>query len=188
MLNPPLLDKQSDPMSVPTPAPVSANASVQTSINESAVTSHTSSASMPTASSAAPTIRLSTSTSAASSTTSTVLCAATHDDLSVPSPVITQTDISSEFPSVFDGNVKVMEGEEFHITLADGAQPFCVRTPRTIPFAYREKLKAELDLLLSQGIIAPVTEPTVVIDHHLLISTIALTRLLTPVYNVSRRG
>ena len=53
-----------------------------------------------------------------------------------------------------------MQGEEFHISLTDGDKPFCVRTPRVIPFAYRDKLKAELGLLLEQGIIAPVTEPT----------------------------
>ena len=35
-----------------------------------------------------------------------------------------------------------------------------MRAPRTIPFAYREKLKDELDLLAGQGVIAPVTEPT----------------------------
>lgn len=66
----------------------------------------------------------------------------------------------NEFPSVFDGNINVMEGEKFHITLTEGAKPFCVRTPRSIPFAYRHKLKAELDLLLEQGIISPVTVPT----------------------------
>ena len=53
-----------------------------------------------------------------------------------------------------------MEGEEFHIELVDGAQPFCVHTPRMIPFAYRKKLQDELALLQSQGIIAPVTTPT----------------------------
>ena len=53
-----------------------------------------------------------------------------------------------------------MEGEKFHIALTESAKPFCVHTPRVIPFAYRDKLKAELDLLQSQGIIAPVTEPT----------------------------
>lgn len=68
--------------------------------------------------------------------------------------------IMSEFPSIFDGKVKVMEGEKFHIVLTDNAQPFCVRTPRTVPFAFRDKLKAELDLLESQGIIAPVSVPT----------------------------
>ena len=53
-----------------------------------------------------------------------------------------------------------MEGEEFHISLSANAKPFCVNTPRAVSFAYRDKLKAELDLLQTQGIIAPVTEPT----------------------------
>ena len=35
-----------------------------------------------------------------------------------------------------------------------------MNTPRTIPFAYRDKLRDELDLLQAQGIIEPVTEPT----------------------------
>ena len=39
-----------------------------------------------------------------------------------------------------------MEGEKFHIYLVDDAVPFCVKTPRAIPFAYRNKLKAELDI------------------------------------------
>ena len=52
-----------------------------------------------------------------------------------------------------------MDGEEFHIALVDGAQPFCVHTPQVIPFAYWEKL---LNLLQAQNIIAPdpVTVPT----------------------------
>jgi len=53
-----------------------------------------------------------------------------------------------------------MDGEAFHILLSEDAQPFCVRTPRSVPFAYRDKLKAELDHLQAQGIIAPVTTPT----------------------------
>ena len=53
-----------------------------------------------------------------------------------------------------------MEGEKFHISLVEGAVPFCVKTPRSIPFAYREKLKAELQPLQDQGIIAPVTQVT----------------------------
>ena len=50
-----------------------------------------------------------------------------------------------------------MPGETFHISLTEDARPFCART---VPFAYREKLKDEIDLLVKQGIIAPVTEPT----------------------------
>ena len=66
----------------------------------------------------------------------------------------------AEFPSVFDGKVKVMDGEVFHIELVNDAKPFCVHTPRKIPFAYREKLQDELTLLQKQGVIAPVTAPT----------------------------
>ena len=68
--------------------------------------------------------------------------------------------LSTEFPTVFDQNIRSMEGEKFHITLTTNATSFCIKTPRSIPFAYRDKLKAELDLLLSQNVIAPVTEPT----------------------------
>jgi len=53
-----------------------------------------------------------------------------------------------------------MEGEIFHIELTEEAKPFCVKTPRAIPNAYRERLKAELETLQAQGIITPVTHPT----------------------------
>ena len=72
----------------------------------------------------------------------------------------TQEQMIQEFPKVFDGDIKTMEGEQFHIYLTDDAKPFRVSTPRTIPFAYREKLKAELELLQKQNIIAPVIEAT----------------------------
>ena len=62
----------------------------------------------------------------------------------------------TQYPTVFDGQIRIMEGEKFHITLIDDAVPFCVKTPQAIPFAYRDKLKVELDLLQEQGII--VTE------------------------------
>ena len=68
--------------------------------------------------------------------------------------------LMTAFPTVFDGQIRVMQGEEFHITIAETAKPFGVHTPRTIPFAYRDKLQAELHLLESQNIIAPVTEAT----------------------------
>ena len=53
-----------------------------------------------------------------------------------------------------------MDGEQFHIALTEEAKPFCIKTPRAIPFAYRDKLKAELETLQDQGIITPVTYPT----------------------------
>ena len=72
----------------------------------------------------------------------------------------TKEELMHEFPTVFREEVVCMEGEEFHIALAEGAKPFCVNTPRAVPYAYREKLQAELQSLEAQNIIAPVTEPT----------------------------
>ena len=45
-----------------------------------------------------------------------------------------------------------MPGEVFTIQLKDGACPFCVNTPRRVPFAYREPLKEQLDTLTAQGL------------------------------------
>ena len=69
-------------------------------------------------------------------------------------------DLVSEYPNVFDGKIRTMEGEKFHISLVEGGVPFCVKTPQSIPFAYREKLKAKLQTLQDHGIIAPVTQVT----------------------------
>ena len=69
-------------------------------------------------------------------------------------------DLKQEYPTVFDGRIRTMEGEEFHISLIADAKPFCVNTPRSVPFAYHDKFQAELDLLQTQSIITPVTEAT----------------------------
>ena len=51
-----------------------------------------------------------------------------------------------------------MTGEEFHIHLTQDAKPFYVNTQNSIPFAYHDKLKTELELLQQQNIIAPIME------------------------------
>ena len=73
---------------------------------------------------------------------------------------ISEEDLINEFPSVFEGQIRTMEGEKFRITLTDNAQPFCVNTPRFVPYAFRDKLKEEIALLEAQGVIKAVTEPT----------------------------
>ena len=60
--------------------------------------------------------------------------------------------VVQEFPAIFDGNINSMEGEQFHIYLTDDVKPFCVNTPRSIPYAFRDKLKTELYFLRSQNI------------------------------------
>ena len=79
---------------------------------------------------------------------------------SLNSKIPTADEIMAEFPEVFSEHVTTMEGEKFCISLIADAKPFCVKAPRAIPFAYRDKLEAELKTLQSQGIITPVTEPT----------------------------
>ena len=68
--------------------------------------------------------------------------------------------VMGEFCSVFDGQIRTMTGEKFHILLIDDDKPFCVNTPWSIPFTYQDKLKAELELLKRQNIIAPTTKAT----------------------------
>ena len=48
-----------------------------------------------------------------------------------------------------------MSGPRMRIHLREDAQPFAVHTPRLIPRAYQDHVKAELDSMVAQGIIAP---------------------------------
>ena len=50
---------------------------------------------------------------------------------------ITRDELINMFPDVFSEEIKVMPGEEFKIELTDDAVPFCVKTARTVPYAYR---------------------------------------------------
>ena len=65
--------------------------------------------------------------------------------------------ILREFPDVFEG-IGCFEGS-CKITVDPTVQPV-VHPPRRIPYSLREKLKVELDSLVRQGIISPVTHPT----------------------------
>ena len=69
-------------------------------------------------------------------------------------------DVRSEYPTVFDGHIRVMPGEQFKIHLREDAVPFCVSSPRRVPLSLREPLKEELQKLMDEDIIVPVTEPT----------------------------
>lgn len=37
--------------------------------------------------------------------------------------------VVSKYPTVFDGQIRTVQGEEFRICLAANAKPFCVHTP-----------------------------------------------------------
>ena len=64
---------------------------------------------------------------------------------------VTADDLVHEFLIIFGGQVKTMKGECFKIHLKEEAKPFCVTAPRTIPYAYRDKVQQELHTLKSNG-------------------------------------
>ena len=59
-------------------------------------------------------------------------------------PLLTKDSIVTDSPMAFVGVIKAMDGEKFHIHLSRNANPFCVTSPRSIPFSYHIKLAAEL--------------------------------------------
>ncbi|KAF0296550.1 hypothetical protein FJT64_006005 [Amphibalanus amphitrite] len=80
-----------------------------------------------------------------------------------------ETDI---FPRVFDttGHLREMTGGPMRIELKDDARPTAVTAARSIPFAYRDQAKRQLDKLIEAGIIVEVhsdleTEATETYGH-----------------------
>ena len=68
--------------------------------------------------------------------------------------------IANKYPSVFDGNCKIMKGEKLRIEVDPLAVPVSTGASRTIPEPLLPALRKELDTLLAQGIIEPVEEAT----------------------------
>ena len=67
-------------------------------------------------------------------------------------------DYSDVFASNSDESLQPMVGPPMVIHVAEDATPFAVRTARQVPFAWREDVKAQLDQMVAQGIIAPLGE------------------------------
>lgn len=68
------------------------------------------------------------------------------------------SDFQKEFPTLFKGLRKLKF--EHHITLRDDATPVCLYNPRKVPYPLLSKVKAELQSMLEQNVISPVTVPT----------------------------
>ena len=76
------------------------------------------------------------------------------------SGVVTRESVIREFDDVFKPRAEPKPGEKFKIELESDAKPCKVRYARHVPMAYKVKLKAELDELVENGIISPVSKPT----------------------------
>ena len=70
--------------------------------------------------------------------------------------------IMAAYPEVFgqSDTLRAMAGEPMRIELSADARPRAVTAARAIPYSWRDEIKAQLDDLLSQDIIAPVNYPT----------------------------
>jgi len=77
----------------------------------------------------------------------------------IPEEDAMKKQLLEEFNDVFETQPP-MKGEKFKIVLQENATPCCVTKARKIPIAFEKALRDELDDLLKEGIISPVTQPT----------------------------
>jgi len=74
----------------------------------------------------------------------------------VDSIVDLRTEIFQSFPNLFKGLGNW--GEPYEICLREDAVPFALHTPRRVPLALRDEVKAELESMEALGVISPVHE------------------------------
>ena len=74
------------------------------------------------------------------------------------SPYGERSDVLKSYGDCFEKIAKFL-GEKYKTTLIEDAMPV-VHAPRTVPVHIMPFYKAELDNMLANGIISPVTEPT----------------------------
>ena len=78
--------------------------------------------------------------------------------------------LTGEFPLIFDGQCRPMKGPPCRFELKEGATPVAMRGSRPVSVPLMPRLKDEIDLLLEQGIIQRVDEPTAWI-HPIVVDT-----------------
>lgn len=66
--------------------------------------------------------------------------------------------IQTRFKSVFTGLGTI--GDEYRISLKEGAKPYSLHTPRNVPIPLRSKVEVELNRMEKMGVISKVDEPT----------------------------
>ncbi|CAM1328073.1 Uncharacterised protein at_DN1532 [Pycnogonum litorale] len=64
----------------------------------------------------------------------------------------------TEFMKIFSGLGKI--DMEANIELQPDSHPYAVQTPRSVPYPLQNKVKQELDRMVKNGVIFPVTQPT----------------------------
>ena len=71
------------------------------------------------------------------------------------------SDLLAEFADAFaTDSLQPMTGPTMDIQLQPDATASCIYTPRPIPYAYRDQVKTQLDDMVANGIIEPVSSPS----------------------------
>ena len=66
-----------------------------------------------------------------------------------------------EFSDVFDATkLKPMMGEPMDILLQDDVTPSCAYSARPISYAFRDQMKSQIDYMVANGIVEPISEPS----------------------------
>ena len=86
-------------------------------------------------------------------------CCSKTNDARIPDAELLRQRLLEELHDVFESQPS-MKGEQLNIVLKKNAVRCCVSKSRPIPIAYQQALKNELDELLREGVITPVTEAT----------------------------
>ena len=76
----------------------------------------------------------------------------------IPSSTLTKASILDEYRDLFNGELGKLP-MQYKMKLNPDIRPV-VRPPRRFPVAFQDKVKQELDAMVTKGVIAPVTEPT----------------------------
>ena len=90
-----------------------------------------------------------------------------------------------KFPTILVGQIRMMEGEEFHITLVEEAVSFCVKTPQSVLICILREANSRTRVALGArqywGKVFVVT-PVSISLAYLSIS------LASPIYNANYRS
>ena len=86
-------------------------------------------------------------------------CSSSTIDLECGDTKLLKQKILQKYDDVFESQPP-MKGEKFKIVLRDNVIPCCIFKARQIPVTFQQDLKNEIDELLAEGIITPVTEAT----------------------------
>ena len=89
-----------------------------------------------------------------------IIARVSHQEQGMPNIADDKAALMKEFSDVFsDDTPKPINASPMEMLLKGEAKPYSIKGARSIPYAFREKVQAQLKKMVEGGIIEPVTEP-----------------------------